>query len=136
MTMSVENLAEKVREFYQLALTDFPKAVEKYVGEGFTWENPLPDHIPFGGVYHGADGLWAYLTGLSAAIEMGPLEWDDIVCEGNIAVCIGVEADTLVKATAKRYTMPCVHVLRFNDDGKIVHVREYNDTKEMIEAFR
>lgn len=133
--MSVANLGDKALDFYQLVLTDFPAAVEKYVDPGIIWENPLPDHIPFGGTYNGIDGMGQYLTMLSQAIEMAPLDFTDVIANGNIVACIGVEADTKVVSTGKNYTMPCVHVLRFNDDGKIVHVREYNDTKEMIEAF-
>lgn len=133
--MSTDCLSDKALDFYQLVLTDFTAAVEKYVDPDIIWENPLPDHIPFGGVYSGIDGMGRYLTMLSQEIEMEPLHFTDVIANGNVVVCIGVEADTKVLSTGKSYTMPCVHVLRFNDEGKIVHVREYNDTKEMIEAF-
>lgn len=133
--MSTDNLGDKALDFYRLILTDFPTAVEKYVDADIVWENPLPDHIPFGGVYSGIEGMGQYLTMLSDAIEMTPLHFTDVIANGNVVACIGVEADTKVVSTGKSYTMPCVHVLRFNDGGKIIHVREYNDTKEMIEAF-
>jgi ketosteroid isomerase-like protein len=57
-----------------------------------------------------------------------------IAGDGMVAA-IGVERDTLVLPTGKRYDMPFVHVIRFNDDGKVTHVREYNDTREMVAAF-
>jgi hypothetical protein len=44
------------KQFYDLLLTDFPAAAEQFLAEDFVWENPLPEVVPFGGVYHGADG--------------------------------------------------------------------------------
>ena len=122
-------------EFYELLLNDFEAAVAKFFADDLVWENPLPDCIPFGGVYHGASGLATYLGGLMQAIDMNPLHFDDIIAEGGVVAAIGVERDTLVRATGKRYTMPFVHVVRFNDQGRVTQVREYNDTREMVAAF-
>lgn len=133
--MLAGSLGDRALGFYGLILTDFAAAVAEYVDPEVVWENPLPPHIPFGGVYNGIEGMGQYLTMLSQAIEMAPLDFADVVVNGNIVVLIGIEANTKVVSTGKSYDMPCVHVLRFNDDGKIIHVREYNDTTEMIEAF-
>ncbi len=133
--MSSNDLAAKAQEFYELLLTDFPAAAEKYLADGFVWENPLPAVIPFGGTYVGAEGLAQYLTELNDAIEMSPLHLTDLIAGDNTVAAIGVEQNTLVRNTGRRYTMPFVHVLRFTEDGKVRHVREYNDTREMVEAF-
>ena len=123
------------REFYDLLLSDFEGAVEKFLADGFVWENPLPECVPFGGVYHGAEGLGAYFVGLSEAIEMSPLHFDEMIGGDGVVAAIGVEANTLVLPTGKRYDMPFVHIIRFNEEGKVTHVREYNDTREMVVAF-
>lgn len=123
------------KEFYDLLLSDFDAAVKNFLADEFVWENPLPECVPFGGVYHGAEGLGTYLTGLSAAIEMSPLHFDEMIAGDGIVAAIGVEANTLVLPTGKRYNMPFVHVIRFNAHGRITHVREYNDTREMTSAF-
>lgn len=70
--------------------------------------NPLPEGIPFGGTYTRVEQLGQYLAELSAAIVMSPLHFTDTVGEGNVVSAIGVEENTLVKSTGKRYTMPCV----------------------------
>jgi ketosteroid isomerase-like protein len=126
---------ERTTEFYELLLSDFEAAC-KYLADDFVWENPLPDSIPFGGLYSGIEGLLRYLTEINAAIEMSPLHFSDLIANGGVVAAIGVEENTLVKQTGKRYTMPFVHVLRFNEAGKITHVREYNDTREMVAAFQ
>ncbi len=128
--------AALTRSFYELLLTDFGAAVDQYLAPGFRWENPLPDSIPFGGTYEGAEGLGRYLTELTAAIDMAPLHFDDVIAGDGIVSAIGVERQTLVPATGKRYDMPFVHVVRFNAEGRVTHVREYNDTREMVAAFQ
>ncbi len=123
------------KAFYDLLLNDFEAAVTQYLAEDFVWENPLPECVPFGGVYHGAEGLMQYFKGLSEAIEMSPLHFDEMIAGDGVVAAIGVEANTLVLPTGKRYDMPFVHVIRFNDEGRVTHVREYNDTREMVVAF-
>jgi ketosteroid isomerase-like protein len=133
--MNQADNAKRVADFYDVLLSDFPRAVAEFLADDIEWVNPLPDGIPFGGTYKGIERLGEYFTELDAAIAMSPLHFTDIVGEGNVVSAIGVEEDTLVKSTGKRYTMPCVHVLRFNDAGRIEHVREYNDIREMVDAF-
>lgn len=134
--MSQQDNAKKTEEFYALLLSDFEAAKDKYFAEDIVWENPLPDSIPFGGVYKGVDGLLSYLGELSAAVEMTPLHFTDIVAQGDVVAAIGFEEGTRVRSTGKFYSMPFVHVLRFNTEGKVAHIREYNDTCEMLKAFQ
>ena len=134
--MAHPDLIEQTKAFYDVLLSDFATAESEYLAADFAWENPLPAGIPFGGTYQGADGLMRYLTEINAAIEMSPLHFTDLVANDSIVAAVGVEQDTLVRSTGKRYTMPFVHVVRFNTDGRISHVREYNDTREMVAAFR
>ena len=126
---------EMTKRFYELLLTDFEAAAVEFLADNFVWENPLPDGIPFGGTYEGAEGLARYLGELVSAIEMSPLHFDDMVATDGVVAAIGVEKDTLVIPTGKRYDMPFVHVIRFDSDNRITHVREYNDTREMVAAF-
>lgn len=131
-----DSLIEKTNKFYDLILTDPEKAIGEFVAPDIVWENPMPPIIPFGGTYNGVEGLIAYLTKIAAALELSPLHFTDVIGQGNIVSAIGAEQDTKVIPTGKTYNMPFVHVVRFNDDGKINHVREYNDTTEMLAAFQ
>ena len=133
--MTELDYASLTEEFYTLLLSDFQTAVDRFLADDFVWENPLPELIPFGGTYTGAAGLLQYLGEINDAIEMSPLHFTDLVVTDGVVAAIGVEETTLVRSTGKTYSMPFVHVVRFNRDGRISHIREYNDTREMIAAF-
>ena len=133
--MTPEQSSKKVRKFYAMLLSDFDAACEDYLSGDFMWENPLPEIIPFGGIYRGKDGMRRYFKALAEAIVMKPLNVTDVIAADNRVALVGVEKDTLVERTGKAYTMPFVHVVRLNDAGEICHVREYNDTVEMLKAF-
>ena len=126
----------RTREVYRLLTDDFMAVVNEWLAEDFVWINNLPEHIPFGGTYNGAAGLGEYGMQLAAAIELKPLHIDEIVIQGLTAVVIGVEAGTKVIPTGKSYDMDWVHVAKFNDDGLLTYVREYNQYEEMAAAFR
>jgi ketosteroid isomerase-like protein len=130
-----QDYGHRATEFYEALVTDPGRAIQDYLAPEFVWENPLPAGIPFGGAYQGVEGLGRYLGELLSAIDMTPLHFTDVVASGPVVALIGIEADTRVKSTGKHYTMPFVHVVRFNGDGRISHIREYNDTREMVAAF-
>jgi len=129
------NLIERAKDFYKLALTDPVAATVEFLADDFVLENYLPEHIPFGGRYVGAEGFIQYLTEIAGGIDMGPLQMDEWCANGNTVVARGVE-DSLVRSTSKKYSMVYVHWLTFNDDGQLTNMREYNDTAAMGSAFK
>jgi ketosteroid isomerase-like protein len=97
--------------------------------------NELPDNIPFGGRYAGHYGLIEYMGELARGIEMGPLEYPEIYCEGTTVVGIGRE-QSVAKSTGRSYDVPYIHVFEWNEEGtQLLSLTEYNDTSEMIKAF-
>lgn len=130
------DVATKTRELYRLLTADFGAVVEVWLDPDFKWINYLPAHIPFGGVYEGAEGLSRYGQELLAAIELKPLHIEQIIVDGLTAVVIGIESQTRVLSTNKFYDMDWVHVVKYRKNGKLVYVREYNQTESMSEAFR
>lgn len=114
-----------------------PEKVPDYFAEDVLWINYVPDHLPYGGEYRGLDELAVLLGQYLEALDLGPIEFDEyFVTTNREVIATGTERDSLVKATGKRYTMPFVWVARFNEDGKIYYLREYNDTYSMAEAFK
>ena len=133
--MKPEELIERTRAFYQMALVDLEKALELYVAtEGFVWENPLPAHIPFGGSLEGHAGLRRYLALVNDAIEMNEFEFGEMVAQGDTVMAAGHEASR-IRATGRSYEMDFVHLVKFTPDGKLLRVREYNDTASIGAAF-
>ena len=130
----MSNMIATAKAFYGDVLTDPAAAANRYLADDFLLENYLPEHIPFGGRYQGRAGLVQYLTELSHAIDMGPLDIQAWTGDGAEVVLRGAEK-SLVKSTGKTYAMHFVHWLSFNEAGKIRNMREYNDTAEMADAF-
>lgn len=125
---------ESVSAFYELfAAGKIPEALERYVAEDATLVNPLPDPIPFGGTFEGRAGFARYLEGILTGIEIEAFEIDEIFAEGDRVTVLGRETSR-VRATGKRYTMDWVHVLTVRED-RVTHMREYNDTAAMRDAF-
>ncbi len=130
----MSTLIDHAKGFYAMALSDPAQACATYLAPDFTLENPLPDTIPFGGVYHGAEGFVEYLTKIAAAIDMGPLHMEEWAADDHTVVVRG-EEESLVRSTGRKYRMRFVHWLTFDGDGKVTAMREFNDTAEMGKAF-
>lgn len=128
------DLLKKAKNFYAAVLSDPAAAADEYLAEGFVLENPLPDVIPFGGTYSGKAGLLRYLGKINEALDMGPLEFDEWLADGNGVVARGREVSR-VRATGRSYDMRFVHWLSFDASGRLTAMREFNDTAEMVRAF-
>lgn len=125
---------ETTRTFYELlGAGKIEEALERFVDADAVLENPLPDPIPFGGRFEGRQGFADYLQAILAGIEIEQFDIDEILVEGERLVVLGRETSR-VRSTDKRYTMSWVHVLTVRD-GRVQHMREYNDTAAMAAAF-
>ena len=131
--MDDQNPVAIVLSVYQRLLSEPQAAIATGLAPNVVWENPLPDAIPFGGVFEGHEGCARYLTRLLDAIEMEGFTIDDTITEGERVVLIGRETSR-VKKTGRRYTMGWVHVVHVRD-GLVTRVHEYNDTAAMAAAF-
>ncbi len=61
--MSEENTATVVRAFLEGILSgQVEQAISNYFASDGVVENPLPEPIPFGGIYHGPDGVRKCVT--------------------------------------------------------------------------
>jgi ketosteroid isomerase-like protein len=131
--MDSSNPATIVLSLYQRLLSEPQAAIANGLAPDIVWENPLPDAIPFGGVFEGHAGCARYLTRLLEAIEMEGFTIDNTITEGNQVVLLGRETSR-VRKTGRRYTMGWVHVVGLRD-GMVTRVHEYNDTAAMAAAF-
>ena len=134
--MTEKEVEAHTRELYHLLTADFARVIKEWLADDFVWINHLPAHLPFGGIYEGAEGLVRYGKQLSTSVELKPLHIDEIVVQGLTAVVVGVERGTRVIPTGKHYDMDYVHVVKFDAAGKLTYLREYNQYEGMAEAFR
>ncbi|NIB41504.1 nuclear transport factor 2 family protein [Pseudomaricurvus alkylphenolicus] len=131
--MTPQALVELVTSFYHLFESGNAEAAADLLSEDIEWHNPMPEQIPFGGEYRGRAAVIAYWTELMAALEMGPMEVDQMVAQDDTVVVVGRESST-ARSTGKEYQIHWVHLYKITD-GKIVYVREYNHTAAMLQAF-
>ncbi|MDG2111721.1 MAG: nuclear transport factor 2 family protein [Actinomycetota bacterium] len=96
--------------------------------------NPLPEELPYGGVYVGPEGVRRYIDELQAALRIESLKASQMISSGDQVVVIGTERSRF-HSNGQTYEMDWVHVNTVRD-AKIVEMREYNDTAAMLEAFR
>ena len=133
--MNEFDVEARTREVYRLIAEDFLAIVRDWLTDDFVWINHVAEHIPFGGVYEGSEGLQRYVMELASSIELKPLHIDEILVKDLTAVVIGTERGTRVIPTGKFYDMDYVHVLRFAPDGRLEYFREYNQYEGMAAAF-
>ena len=134
--MSVSDPIERFNAALNVLLSD-PSKVPDYFADDVLWINHVPDHLPYGGEYRGLDELAKLFAQYMAALEIGKLDFEEyFVTADNVVIATGLERDSVVKSTGKRYTMPFVWIARFNEAGKISYLREHNDTYSMAQAFK
>jgi len=125
---------EATKVFYELfASGKIEELLERFVDVDSVLDNPLPNPIPFGGQFKGRQGFAAYVQGIAAAIQIEKFEIDEIFAEADRVVVLGRETSRVFD-TDKRYVISWVHVLTVQN-GKVQHLREYNDTATMAAAF-
>lgn len=125
-----------VQQFYTefLGARDLAQFAEAHFTADIVWDNFLPDVIPFGGSWKGRESVVDYLLLMMGQIHIKAFDIERILVAGNCAVIAGHE-DSDVPATGRAYGMDWVHVLEFDETGKIARAREYNDTAAMQAAF-
>ena len=128
------NPIETTKAFYQLfASGDIEQMLLRCVAPDAVLDNPLPAPVPFGGIYQGHQGFITYAQQIFAGIQIERFEIDEIFAQGERVTVLGREKSRSL-ATGKCYDMAWVHVLTVRD-GRIQHLREYNDTAAMAAAF-
>jgi len=133
--VSEVDLKARTNEFMEKLMVDPIGTIRDRVHPQFVCTNNLPDNAPFGGRYDGHYGIIQYLGELALGIEMGPLHYEEMFCDGNTVIGLGREK-SVVRATGKTYDMPFVHVFDWAEDGgKLMSLREFNDTAEMAKAL-
>jgi ketosteroid isomerase-like protein len=95
--------------------------------------NLLPEELPFGGTWVGPEGAARYIEVMRGVLRIESLKVDQMISSGDQVVVIGHERSRFL-ANDQVYEMDWVHVNTIRD-GKIVEMREYNDTAAMLAAF-
>ena len=125
---------EITRDFYrQWGRGNLEEWLKRYITEDSVLDNPLPAPITFAGNFKGPQGFAQYAKQITETLKIEQFSLDEILADGERVVILGRETSRVIK-TGKSYTMSWVHVLTVRD-GRVLHMREYNDTEAMSVAF-
>ena len=125
---------EVTSNFYTLfGAGDIETMLSQCVAVDAVLDNPLPEPVPFGGIYEGHSGFITYAQEIFSAIQIELFEIDEILVQRERVTVLGREISRSL-ATGKTYNISWVHMLTVRD-GLVQHMREYNDTAAMALAF-
>ncbi len=96
--------------------------------------NVLPAELSFGGTWVGPEGVAGYIEAMRSVLRIESLEVSQMISSGDQVVVIGSERSRFL-ANGQAYEMDWVHVNTIRS-GRIVEMREYNDTAAMLAAFQ
>lgn len=125
---------ELTRKSYGLFATgQIEEMLASCVAQDAVLVNPLPAAVPFGGTYEGHQGFARYAQQIFESIQIELFEVDEIFAQGERVAVIGRERSRSLK-TGRHYEISWVHVVTVKD-GRIQHIREYNDDSAAMAAI-
>lgn len=127
---SMETNAEIIAKAYEYANRRELPALLELVDPCFTASQT--DELPWGGDFHGHDGLLSFYARLGATVSSA-VTIDEIFEAGDRVVAIGRTKGT-VTANGAAFDLRFVHVWRVHD-SKILSFNAYIDTPAMLAAL-
>ncbi|MCF8245866.1 MAG: nuclear transport factor 2 family protein [Saprospiraceae bacterium] len=104
----------------------------------YTWLAPditivEPEQLPWGGSYHGIQGVGAYMTNVTSNI-ISEIRLDDVYSCGDTVIAIGWSNGRTIK-TGKQFQIRVTQLYTFNQDGKICRVEFFSDMATFLELL-
>ena len=130
-----QDTVQLVQQVYDAFKRGDIQGVLNLVADDVDWSHPgPPDVIPFVGHYRGRDGVAQFFARLGGAEDVEHFEPQEFFAAGDRVVALG-RYRARIKATGRTNDIELVHVYTVRG-GKIVSLRQYNDTAAVAEAYR
>ncbi|MEO8413027.1 MAG: nuclear transport factor 2 family protein [Ginsengibacter sp.] len=108
-------------------------AVLSLFNKDIVWERQGAPFIPFSGVFKGMDEINRMFAIQATTLSIKEFVPDKICTDDDTVVVLGHDVAEVV-TTGKTYSAKWVQAYTFNE-GKIIHVQVYMDTKPIADAF-
>jgi ketosteroid isomerase-like protein len=120
---------QTLREAYEaFARQDVPTVMAAF-DEDIEWD--MPDSVPFGGTYHGHDGVGSFFSQLAEHWEELRVEPEEVIDAGDtIVVLIRLSG----RGAGGSIDSKSLHLWRMRD-GRATAFREYPDTARVLQAL-
>lgn len=110
--------------------------IEAILDNNVVWEYKGPlGAVPFAGIYQGREGVKSFWRTFFSSVNNPRAELRYSLHDKNVVDLHWIE-EGFAKSTGKRYLMETVQRWEFNDMGKLVKFKWYNDTFAMYHAFQ
>ncbi len=117
---------------YEAAGTGNIAALLDLLADDVKWQFQGPSAIPFAGAHYGKEGVAQFFSTAGATLEFQQFEPREFITQGDTVVVVGYERST-VKATGRLVEQEWTHIYTLKD-GKITHVRLFEDTAALASA--
>lgn len=132
--MNEQRNTETARRAYELFKAGDIESLLALNTDDVDWENPKTENVPHTGKRKGKEQLLEFFSLVGEHSENLHFEPREFVAQGSKVVVLG-DYGWRVKSTGKRYESDFVHVMTFNDAGKITAFKEYLDTAAARDAY-
>ncbi len=103
--------------------------------EDATMKGPAPaDKLPWGGVYHGRQGVVQFFKSLGESLEVSLFEPREFIAQGKRVVVLGFQRGR-AKPTGQPYETEFAHVFTLQG-GKIVEFQSFADMLSLAESLQ
>lgn len=132
--MAEKENTEIVKAIYEaFGRGDIP-AILNALADNIEWTvSGREDGIPYGGTFHGRDGVGQFFTLLAENIECSTFAPRDFIAEGDRVAVFG-HYQGAVKASGNSVETEWAMSWRLQD-GKVTHFRAYDDTAAVVAAL-
>lgn len=131
--MSAEGSAREVVErFYAAIDADDVEAILALCGDDVAVRYPAAGRLPYGGTWHGHEGLLAFLEAHETAEEILEFSVSSMLADGDTVVASGVFRGR-ARDTGRTWATDFAHVLTVAD-GKLQRWASYFDTAAALDA--
>jgi ketosteroid isomerase-like protein len=132
----MSDVVQRVRELFELVDAMKTGELLSRFADDAVMELPFaPGKMPRR--YEGRDAIKEFVTFVNGTFSSFAMTVDEVypTADPNLAV-VETHSDAVVAENARPYRNRYVTFIRFDDDGSIVHWREYYDVGEVVRAFR
>ena len=128
-----ENLQLVQQNYAAFGRGDLPGFLSNLTDD-VVWESRYTSNIPFGGLWHGHEGVTQFFANLGETLDVKDFGIEEFISQANTVVVLGYEK-VQIKSTGSEYKNEWVHVWKLKE-GKVTKVRTYNDTATAAAAFQ
>jgi ketosteroid isomerase-like protein len=132
----MSDVVQRVRELFELVDAMKTDELLSQFADDAVMELPFaPGKMPRR--YDGLDAIKGFVTFVNRTFSSFAMTVDEVypTADPNLAV-VETHSDAVVAETGRPYRNRYVTFIRFDDDGSVVHWREYYDAGEVVRAFR